>query len=69
MLIRKLEINDPDDYETYLNKDIPLEGDSPWYEKNTRSPNSYKWLNAIEDEIRYVSLNFVWNSEQIPKGE
>jgi hypothetical protein len=31
-------------------------------------PNSSKWLEAMEDEMRLMSSNNVWDLEEIPKG-
>jgi hypothetical protein len=33
-----------------------------------RSVHSFKWLEAIEDEMRSMSANKVWDLEEIPKG-
>jgi hypothetical protein len=33
-----------------------------------RSDNSSKWLEAMEDEIKSISTNKVWDLEPIPKG-
>jgi hypothetical protein len=33
-----------------------------------RSAHSSKWLESMEDEIRSMSTNKVWNLEEIPKG-
>jgi hypothetical protein len=32
------------------------------------SPNSSKWLEAMEDEMRSMSSSDVWDLEEIPKG-
>ena len=33
-----------------------------------RSAHSSKWLEAIEDEMKSMKTNGVWNLETIPKG-
>jgi hypothetical protein len=33
-----------------------------------RSVHSSKWLKAMEDEMRSMSTNEVWDLEEIPKG-
>jgi hypothetical protein len=33
-----------------------------------RSAYSSKWLDTMEDEMRFMSINKVWNLEEIPKG-
>jgi hypothetical protein len=33
-----------------------------------RSVHSSKWLEAMEDEIRSMSTNRVWDLDEIPKG-
>jgi hypothetical protein len=38
------------------------------FEKAMRSDNSSKWLAAMEDEIKSMSTNKVWDLEHIPKG-
>jgi hypothetical protein len=53
-----------DDYEVYISEDMiyisedmDIEGDPISLDEAMRSPNSPKWLMAIEDEIRSVSIN------------
>jgi hypothetical protein len=45
-----------------------MEGDPTSYEEAMGSPNSSKWLEAMEDEMRSMSSNNVWDLEEIPKG-
>jgi hypothetical protein len=44
-----------------------MEGDPTSYEEAMRSPHSSKWREAIEDEMRSMSVNQVWKLEEIPK--
>ncbi|WVZ82074.1 hypothetical protein U9M48_029381 [Paspalum notatum var. saurae] len=64
--VRKSAI--PDDYEVYVSEDIALEGDPTTYEEAMRSPDSSKWLAAMEDEMRSMDTNKVRDLEEIPKG-
>jgi hypothetical protein len=45
-----------------------MEGDPTSFEEAMRSDNSSKWLEAMEDEIKSMSTNKVWDLEPIPKG-
>jgi hypothetical protein len=56
-----------DDYEVYNTKEIQMEGDPTSFEEAMRSDNSSKWLEAMEDEIKSMSTNKVWDLELIPK--
>jgi hypothetical protein len=38
------------------------------FEEAMRSAHSSKWLDAMEDEMRSMSVNKVWDLEEIPKG-
>jgi hypothetical protein len=43
-------------------------GDDPTsFEETMRSEHSSKWLKTIEDEIKLMSTNKVWDLEIIPK--
>jgi hypothetical protein len=42
-----------------------MEGD---FEEAIRSVCSSKWLEAMEDEMSYMSTNRVWDLEEIRKG-
>jgi hypothetical protein len=56
------------DYEVYVSEEIQIEGDSASFEEAMRSAHSSKWLDAMEVEMRSVSVNKVWDLEEIPKG-
>jgi hypothetical protein len=56
------------DYEIYVSEEIQMEGDPASFEETMRSAHSSKWLDAIEDEMRSMSVNKVWDLEEIPKG-
>jgi hypothetical protein len=58
----------PDDYEVYNTKKFQMEGDPTSFKEAMRSDNSSKWLEAMEDEIKSMSTNKVWDLESIPKG-
>jgi hypothetical protein len=57
-----------DDYETYVSEEIQIEGDPTSFEEAMRSAYSSKWLDVMEDEMRSMSINKVWDLEEIPKG-
>jgi hypothetical protein len=57
-----------EDYEIYVSEEIQMEGDPTSFKEVMRSAHSSKWLEAIEDEIRSISTNRVWDLEEIPKG-
>jgi hypothetical protein len=57
-----------DDYEVYISKKNQMEGDPTSFEEAMRSAYSSKWLEAMEDEMRSMSINKVWDLEEIPKG-
>jgi hypothetical protein len=57
-----------DDYEVYVSEEIQMEGDPTSFEEAMRSAYSSKCLEAIEDEMRSMSINKVWDIEKIPKG-
>ena len=63
--IRKPTISD--DYKVYNSEEIQNEGDPTSFEKAMKSANSSKWLAAMEDEMRSMSTNKVWDLEEIPK--
>jgi hypothetical protein len=56
-----------DDYEVYVSEEIQMEGDPTSFEEAMRSAHSSKWLDAMEDEMRSLSVNKVWDLEEIPK--
>ena len=45
-----------------------MKGDPTSFEEAMSSDNSSKWLEAMEDEIKSMSTNKVWNLESISKG-
>ena len=45
-----------------------MEGDPTSFEETMRSTHSSKWLEAMEDEMKSMKTNGVWNLETIPKG-
>jgi hypothetical protein len=45
-----------------------MEDDPTSSEEVMRSEHSSKWLDAMEDEIKSMSTNKVWDLEEIPKG-
>jgi hypothetical protein len=57
-----------DDYEVYVSEEIQMEGDPTSFEEAMRSAYSSKWLDAMEDEMRSMSVDKVWDLEEIPKG-
>jgi hypothetical protein len=59
---RKLAI--PDDYEVYeCEEEFQMEGDPTSFEQAMRSAHSSKWLEAMQDEMRSMSTNGVWDLE------
>jgi hypothetical protein len=57
----------PDDYKVYNTEEFQMEGDPTSFEEAMRSDNSSKWLEAMEDKIKSMSTNKVWDLEPIPK--
>ena len=57
-----------DDYEVFISEDMSQEGDPTSFEEAMRSPNSSKWFSAMEDELKSMSDNEVWDLKEIPKG-
>ena len=45
-----------------------MEGDPTSFEEAMRSAHSSKWLEAMQDEMRSMNTNGVWDLETIPKG-
>ena len=45
-----------------------MEDDPTSFEEAMRSNHSSKWLEAIEDEMKSINANKVWDMEIIPKG-
>ena len=44
-----------------------MEGDPTSFEEAMRSAHSSKWLKAMEDEMKSMKTNGVWDLETIPK--
>jgi len=57
-----------DDYKVYNSEEIQIEGDPTSFEEVMKSANSSKWFAAIEDEMKSMSTNKVWDLEEILKG-
>jgi hypothetical protein len=45
-----------------------MESDPTSFEEAMRSAHLSKWLEAMEDEMKSMSTNIVWDLEKIPKG-
>ena len=58
----------PDDYEVYNTEEFQMEDDPTSFEEAMKSDHSSKCLEAMEDEIKSMSTNKVWNLEPISKG-
>jgi hypothetical protein len=56
------------DYEVYETEEFQMEDDPTSFEEAMRSDHSSKWLKAMEDEMKSMSTNKVWDLEIIPKG-
>ena len=57
----------PDDYEVYKCEEFQMEGDPTSFEEAMRSANSSKWLEAMQDEMRSMSTDDVWDLEKFLK--
>jgi hypothetical protein len=44
-----------------------MEGDLDYFEEDMRSPQSFKWHDAIKDEMRSMSTNTICKLEEISK--
>jgi hypothetical protein len=55
------------DYEVYVSEEIQMEDDPTIFEEAMRSAHSSKWLEAMQDEIKSMSTNKVWDLEKISK--
>ena len=64
--VRKSAI--PADYEVYNTKEFQMEDDPTSFEEAMRSDHSSKWLEAMEDEMKSMNANKVWDIEIILKG-
>ena len=56
------------DYEVYIVQDMKSEEDPTTFEEAMRSPHSSKWRATMEDELKSMKENKVWDLEEIPKG-
>jgi hypothetical protein len=56
-----------DGYEVYVSEKNQMEVDLSSFEEAIRSVHSSKWLEAMEDEMRFISTNKVWDLEKNPK--
>ena len=63
--VRKSAI--PADYEVYNTKEFQMEDDPASFEEAMSSDQSLKWLEAMEDEMKSLNANKVWDLEIIPK--
>jgi hypothetical protein len=45
-----------------------MKDDPTSFEEFMRSDHSSKWLEAMEDEMKLMNANRVWDLEIIPKG-
>ena len=50
-----------DDYEVYVSEEIQMEGDPTSFKEAMRSDHSSKWLEAMEDEMKSMNANKVWD--------
>jgi hypothetical protein len=57
------------DYEVSVSEEIQMERDLASFEESMRSAHSSKWLDAMKDEMRSMSVNKVWDLEEIPKRD
>jgi len=57
-----------DDYEVYNSKEIQIEGDPTSFEEAMKNTNSSKWFAAMEDKMKSMSTNKVWDLKEILKG-
>ena len=56
------------DYEVYNTEEFQMEDDPTSFEEAMRSNHSSKWLEAIEDEMKSINVNKVWDLKIISKG-
>ncbi|RVW34774.1 hypothetical protein CK203_104431 [Vitis vinifera] len=65
---KRLDISN--DYEVYLNEcdyDVGLESDPTSYDQAINSENSTLWLYAMEEELKSMKDNEVWDLVELPK--
>jgi hypothetical protein len=61
----------PNNYVVYMNEDVNNIGkmhDPVSYKEAMKSENSLKWREAMEEELRSMSSNDVWDLVEIPDG-
>jgi hypothetical protein len=58
----------PSYYEVYETEEFRMEDDPTSYEEAMSSDHSSKWLEAMQDEMKSMKVNKVWELETIPKG-
>jgi len=61
----------PDFYQTYLSEDhydIGRVDDPASYKEAITSENLTKWIEAMEDELKSMSSNQVWDLVEVPDG-
>ena len=61
----------PDDYVTYMSEDVNDIGkveDPTSYKEAIKSMNSSKWQVAMEDELKSMASNDVWDLVEVPNG-
>ena len=63
--VRKSAI--PADYGVYNTEKFQMEDDPTSFEEAMRSDHSSKWLEAMEDEMKSLNANKVWDLEIISK--
>ena len=51
----------PDDYEVYECEEFQMEGDPTSFEEAMRNVHSSKCIEAMEDEMKSMKTNGVWN--------
>jgi len=56
-----------DDYEVYESEEIQMKGDPTSFEEAMRSAHSSEWLEAMQDEMRSMDTNVVWDLVTISK--
>jgi len=58
----------PDDYIVYECEEVQMEDEPTSFEEAMRSTEASKWQEAMEDELKSMSTNKVWDLEKIPEG-
>ena len=64
--VRKSAI--PVDYEVYNTKEFQMKDDPISFEEAMSSDHLSKWFEAMEDEMKSMNVNKVWDLDIIPKG-